>query len=337
MALTLDVFDGADFIQRDGARSGDGAAGFDDQPGNRQTDGRRFVAHDGAQLGGEFAHRRRVVGRQIRDTQAATEIDGRDLRGLVDPELGDDVAQQADDPVRGEFEAGDIEDLRPDVAVQTDQSQVIGGEYPPHRSHRRAAGHRQPELLVFVGGGDELVGVRFDADGDADQHVLDDTRLTGDGVESLDLDHRIQHDVADTGFDRGGQLGDRFVVAVQRDSLGREVRVQRDGQFAAGADVEREAFFVDPSRYLAAQECLGGVVHVGSAAERRGDLAAARAEVVLVDDEQRRAVLLREPVQRDAGNADNSVVVADGVAGPDIRRQLQQFFAATAGRGGVPA
>ena len=79
------------------------------------------------------------------------------------------------------------------------------------------------------------MGVRLDADGHPHQNVLDDARRTGDGVQALDLDHRVQHDVADPGLDRGGELVDRFVVAVQRDSLGREVGVQRDGELAAGA------------------------------------------------------------------------------------------------------
>ena len=52
-------------------------------------------------------------------------------------------------------------------------------------------------------------------------------------------------------------------------------------------------FLIDPARNLAAQERLGGVVDVLTAAERRGDVAAARPEVVLVDDEQRGAELLQ--------------------------------------------
>ena len=108
--------------------------------------------------------------------------------------------------MRGEFETGDIEDLRADVAVQPDQSQVIGGEYPADGRHRRAAGHRQPELLVFVCGGDELVGVRLDADGEAHEDILDDARLARDRVEALDFDHRVQDDVTHPGLDRRGQL-----------------------------------------------------------------------------------------------------------------------------------
>ena len=177
--------------------------------------------------------------RQIGNAEAAAEIDDRYLRGLVDSELGDDVVQQADDAVGGQFEAGDVEDLRSDMAVQADESQVIGGEHASHRRHRRAAGQRQPELLVLVRGRDELMGVRLDTDRDPHQHVLDDAGRTGDLVEAFDLRHRVQNHVPDTGLHRGGKFVDRFVVAVQRDSLGREVGVQRDGQFAAAADVQR--------------------------------------------------------------------------------------------------
>ena len=62
------------------------------------------------------------------------------MRGLVDTELGHHVAQQADDPVGGQLEAVHLEDLRADVAVQSDQPQVVGVEDPPHRGHRRTAG-----------------------------------------------------------------------------------------------------------------------------------------------------------------------------------------------------
>ena len=207
--------------------------------------------------------------REVRDAKAATEVDGGDLGGSVDAEFRDDVAQQADHPVRGDLEAGDVEYLRADVAVQPDQPQVVGGEYPAHRGHRGTAGQRQPELLVLVRGGDELVGVRLDADRHPHQHVLHHARRAGDLVEPLDLGHRVQHDVADAGLHRGGQLVDGFVVAVQGDSLGREAGVQRDGELAAAAHVQRQAFLVDPARHLGAQERLGRVADVLAAAESR--------------------------------------------------------------------
>ena len=37
----------------------------------------------------------------------------------------------------------------------------------------------------------------LDADGDAHQHVLHHAHFTGDRVEPLDLDHRVEHHVAD--------------------------------------------------------------------------------------------------------------------------------------------
>ena len=76
-----------------------------------QPDRRGFVADDGAQLGGEILHRRRIVLGQIGNAESTAEVDGRDLRGLLDAELGDHVAQQADHAVRGQFEARDVEDL----------------------------------------------------------------------------------------------------------------------------------------------------------------------------------------------------------------------------------
>ena len=59
--------------------------------------------------------------------------------------------------------------------------------------------------------------------------------VAGDLVEPLDLGHRVEHDVPDAGLDRGGQLVDGFVVAVQGDSLRREAGVQRDRELAAAA------------------------------------------------------------------------------------------------------
>ena len=213
--------------------------------------------------------------RQIGDAKAATEIHDRHLRRLVDTEFDDDIAQQTDHAVRGDLEARDVEDLRPDVTVQTDKAQMIGGEHAAHSDHRGPACQRQTELLVFVGGGDELVGVRLDADGDAHQHVLYDSRRGGDLIETFDLRHRVDHHVSDAGLDGRLQLIDRFIVAVQCDSISREIGMQRDGELAAAADIQRQPLLVDPARHLGAQERLRRVAHVLTAAEGCGDLAAA--------------------------------------------------------------
>src|SRR5690606_28166384 len=119
-----DVLDGADLVERDGARSGDRTPRFHHQFGCGQADGRRLAAHDGQQLVGQLFHRRRIVLWQIGNAQSPTEVDDLHLGGLVDAELGDHVAQQPDHPVGGQLEAGHVEDLRADVAVQADQPQV---------------------------------------------------------------------------------------------------------------------------------------------------------------------------------------------------------------------
>ena len=92
--------------------------------------------------------------------------------------------------------------------MQADQAQVVGSEDATDRVDRRSPGQRETELLVLVCGGDEFVGMRFDADGQSDQHVLNDTGLTGDTIESVDLDRRVEHDVSDARGDTSGQFGD---------------------------------------------------------------------------------------------------------------------------------
>src|SRR5437588_362247 len=102
--------------------------------------------------------------------------------------------------------------------------------------------------------------------------------------------------------------------------------MQRDGQLAAGAHIEAEAFLVDPPCYFGAQERLAGIVHILATTECRRDLTAPRAEVVFVDNEQRRAVLMRQRGQWNTSDADRPVSAAKGVARPDIRRQPQEFL-----------
>jgi hypothetical protein len=70
-------------------RTGDRAAGFDDQPRSRQADGSGLVTHDRGQLGGEIGDWRRVVLRHIGNAEPSPEVDGVDLRGLLGPELRD--------------------------------------------------------------------------------------------------------------------------------------------------------------------------------------------------------------------------------------------------------
>ena len=71
-----------------------------------------------------------------------------------------------------DLEACGVEDLRADVRVQPDQPQRGQLEDAAYGLLGGAGGERETELLVLVGGGDELVGVRLDADRNPHQHPL---------------------------------------------------------------------------------------------------------------------------------------------------------------------
>ena len=162
------------------------------------------------------------------------------------------------------------------------------------------------------------MGVRFDTDGHAHQHVGDDTAFAGDHVEPIDLDHRVEDDVPDPGVDRSAQLVDALVVAVQCDSLRRETGAQCDGEFTTAADVQGQPLVVDPARDLGTQERLRRVVHSPVRAERRHHVPAARPEVGLVHDERRRPELFGELTHRHAGQPQLARFVAGCVARPHL-------------------
>ena len=89
----------------------------------------------------------------------------------VSPVASRTASEQAHDPVRGDLEAGRVEDLRADVAVQPGQRAGAGSATTRRGGLERVAGgQREAELLVLVRGRDELVGVRLDAHGRPDQH-----------------------------------------------------------------------------------------------------------------------------------------------------------------------
>ena len=61
--------------------------------------------------------------------------------------------------------------------------------------------------------------------------------LARDRVETFDFDHRIQDNVAHSGFNRSGQFFDGFVIAMKGNSFRRKTSAQRNGQLPAGAHV----------------------------------------------------------------------------------------------------
>ena len=193
------------------------------------------------------------------------------------------------------------------MAVQADE--VHRRRSPGAVDGRRgvAVGQVEAELRVVLTGGDVLVGVGVHARRDAQQHVRRRTGAGGvQGVEAVELVEAVDDDVAHAGLDRRAQLVDALVVAVQRARVGGHAGRERDVQLAAAGDVEEHPLLVRQPGHRPAQERLRRVDRPAGA-ERVDRLAAAGAEVRLVVDEHRRAVLGGQLV--DAAPADHQRAV----------------------------
>jgi hypothetical protein len=127
--------------------------------------------------------------------------------------------------------------------------------------------------------------------------------------------------------DRGAQLVEALVVAVQHAALGRHPGRQGDVQLAAGGDVEVHALLVGEAGHRPAQERLGGV---GDAvAERVDRLAAAGRAGGLVVDEQRRAELGGQVAsdRSSARRADHDRRALDRRRSMSARRKIERIRA----------
>ena len=112
-------------------------------------------------------------------------------------------------------------------------------------------------------------------------------------LDAVDLVEGVDDDATDATFEGEPQLRDRLGVAVQHETFGREAGLQREAGLTAGGDVEEQALLRDESRHRSAEERLARIRdRIG--AERRGVLATAFAQFVLVVDVERRAVLTSE-------------------------------------------
>lgn len=256
-----------------------------------------------------------VVGGRVGDTEATTEVD----LGKLHAVLVADVLQQPDDPVGGDLEAGHVEDLRPDVGVDADELEAVQLKSPSYGFGGLATGQRDAELLVLVGGGDELVRMCFHADGDTDLDALPLAEFLGDVGDADDLLEGVEDDTADVCADRPFDLVLGLVVAVEGDAVGGHTGGERGGELATGTDVEVEPLLVQPADDCAGEEGLAGVEDVGVGTEGGTPGAGPRTEVGLVDDVGGSAVLLGELRGGDAADGEDTVLVARDRLGPDLR------------------
>jgi len=88
-----------------------------------------------------------------------------------------------------------------------------------NRLCRLSARETEAELLVLVRGGDVLVGVSLDADGDPDQDGCHDTESLGCRGHPLNLLEGVDDDAAHSVSERSLDLGNALVVAVKADSV----------------------------------------------------------------------------------------------------------------------
>ena len=183
----------------------------------------------------------------------------------------------------------------------------------------------EPELGVLLAGADEFVGVRLHARGDPDEHRRARAGpggvATGEALQAVDLVEGVDDDAAHPGIESAHQLRLGLVVAVQHQARRGHAGGQGHVQLPARGDVEPHALLVGQARHGRAQKGLGGI---GDAVPPGGHrLAAARPQVILVVDEQRRP----EPVgQLEEVHASYRQVAV----GTGPRRQRQQ---ATVDRG----
>jgi hypothetical protein len=192
--------------------------------------------------------------------------------------------------------------------------------HPAHRLEGVARGDREAELLVLVGGGDVLVGVRLDPGRHPHHDRGRRTQLRGDRGEPLDLLEGVDDDPTHALADGALEVGCGLVVAVVADPGRVEAGAQRDRQLARRAHVEAEPLLGDPARDRRAQERLAGVVHV-VVAERLLERAGARTEVRLVEDVGRRAVLGDEVAKVHPAHLQGARVVLARRAGPQQRHE----------------
>ena len=252
----------------------------------------------------------------VGDAEAAAEVDLGQLRRRARRATSAcrPTSRRADD-----LEARGVEDLGADVGVQAAQ---VEGRRVARGSRRTAsaawpAGEREAELLVLVGGGDELVGVRLDADGDPHHHRRAHAELGRDRGDPVDLVERVDDDPADAGLQRRPISASLLLLPCKPiRSAGNPAR----SATASSPPVQMSRLSPSSATQRAtarAQERLARVVDVAAAAavERRGERVAERpgprAEVVLVQHVRRGAVLARRAHHVDA---------ADRAGGPSASR-----------------
>ena len=209
--------------------------------------------------------RLRVVLRRVGDAEAAAQVQ----LGQLDTELGADLAS-----CRPRMRRADTSKpaCRRSASRCGGAARAAGGSRGGRGSGARPRG-RAPrrgtaELLVLVGGRDELVGVRLDPDRDADQHRGDDTRARRRRRTRARSPRTSRRRSTPTPTPAPCAISarDLLLPCTPMGSPGTPARMATASSPPVHTSRRRPSSR-DPAGDRGAQEGLAGVVHVGAAAE----------------------------------------------------------------------
>ena len=304
-----DGLDGAHGVDRAPGGPGDVAPGLEREVRGGQLGGLQRLGEQAREVPRDVGDLTGGVRGRVRHAVPAAQVD----LGQRQPPAPCHGLPQRQHPLGRLREALGGEDLGADVAVQPPQLQCVvlreargrglqGGRVLPVGGGVQ----REPELLVLVRGGDELVRGRVHPRGHAQHHGSAGSPLPGERGQQLDLREGVHHDAAHTGVESGRELLGGLVVAVQRNPLPGDPRGERHGQFPAGGGVDAETLRHGPAGHGRAEQGLGGVVdgHLHpegfqGGVERLADPAGPGAERALRDHIRRGTVASCELRDRD--------------------------------------
>ena len=175
--VELDRLDGADLVDGARRRPGDRPARLDREQRHLEAPRGALVAHDLGHLGGQLGGVGRVVLGRVGDAEAAAEVELGQRRRRSRRRPGRAARAPVGPPPRSPEESKICE---PMWECSPSSSSPSAAWTRRTASMRVAVADREAELLVLVGGGDVLVGVRLDPGGDPDHHAGGAAELAGD-------------------------------------------------------------------------------------------------------------------------------------------------------------
>ena len=230
-----DVLDGADGVERDARASDDGAARLDDQLRGTEAEVAAAALYRGGDHVGVCGDRGRLAVPQVADCEAAA---GAELAQIeaVQVERGDERQHRVDADGVGL----ELEYRRAEMHVDADQVEAGRRNGAAHGLLRVAGLDGEAELAVERAGRRVDVSMGIDAGREAQHDVLHDAAGAGHLVEHVQLAEVVDYDAADAVIEGHRELFRPLVVAVEVDVRGGYLGRLRDGQLAAGHDVESE-------------------------------------------------------------------------------------------------